>query len=158
METAIPAIIIIALLLLTSVTLAEQVLSSHEDAAESWLEMEERQLDRSRTQISILDAYAPSDTQVDVTVRNDGQEKLADFERWDVILRADSFAEWYPYTTTLSTSDTWTASISEVVEPSILNPGEQMTVRIELSEGVGSDNLVVVTTPNGLSASHVFTY
>jgi archaellum component FlaF (FlaF/FlaG flagellin family) len=151
METAIPALIIIALLLLASVTLADQLLSSHQAAAESWRDMEERELDRSRTEISILDAYASMDTQVLIEVSNDGQTKLADFEQWDVILRKSSTADWYAY-------GDWTEQIAETVEPGILNPGETMTVRLTVETGVGSDNLVVVTTPNGISASQVFTY
>ena len=154
METAIPALVIIALLLLTSVTFAEEILSSHEIAAESWLEMEERQLDRSRTAISIL-GVTPSDTAAVIAVGNEGQTKLADFEQWDVILQADSTAGWYPYTTTL-TSNTWTRSISDILEPGILNPGEEMLITLEAS--IGADNLVILTTPNGVSASQVFTH
>jgi len=149
METAIPALIVIALLLLTSVTLAEQILESHEAAAESWLEMEERELERSRTDVSIVGAYAPWVNQVVVVVRNEGQTKLADFEEWDVILRTDSTAEWYEY-------GEWTEEIDETLEAGILNPGEQMTVTV--SATVGSNNLVVLTTPNGISASQVFTH
>jgi flagellar protein FlaF len=148
METAIPALIIIALLLLASVTLADQLLSSHEAAAESWRRMEERELDRSRTRIAILSADAPFATQVVVTVGNEGQTKLADFEQWDVILRTGSTADWYAY------NDDWAVTIADTVEPGILNPGETMT--ITLTAEAGSSNLVIVSTPNGVSASQVF--
>jgi hypothetical protein len=152
METAIPALVIIALLLLASVTLADQLLSSHEAAAESWLRMEERELDRSRTKISILDARAPFGTMVEVEVSNEGQTKLADFEQWDVILRTSDTVDWYGY-------DAWDVQIDDIIEPYILNPGEAMTLTLTLpvTAPVGSDNLVVVTTPNGVSASRVFT-
>ena len=151
MESAIPALIILTLLILLSLTLAEQILLSHQVAAESWLVMEERQLDRSQTRISVTDATAPSGAQVRVLVRNDGQTKLADFDEWDVILRADNTAEWYAYPTD------WTVEIDEGIELDILNPGETMTVTL-YPDSVGSDNLVVLTTPNGVSASQVFTH
>ena len=152
METAIPALIIIALLLLASVTLADQLMSSHEAAAESWLKMEERELDRSRTKITILNAQATFDNWVEVEVKNEGQMKLADFEQWDVIVRTIDTADWYGY------SDDWSVQIDNTIEPGILNPGETMTVTLQLAASVGSDNLVVVTTPNGVSASQVFTH
>jgi hypothetical protein len=113
--------------------------------------MEARQMDRSQTKISVVDATAPSAAQVHVLVRNDGQTKLADFEEWDVILRADNAAEWYAY------PSSWTVEIDEGIELDILNPGETMTVTL-YPDSVGSDNLVVLTTPNGVSASQVFTY
>ena len=152
MESAIPALIILTLLILLSLTLAEQILVSHQVAAESWLEMEDRQLDRSRTSISIVEADAPNVAQVQVLVRNDGQTKLADFDQWDVILRVDSTADWYDYS-----SNEWSLEIDEGIELDILNPGETMTVTLSPDGGVGSDNLVVLTTPNGVSASQVFT-
>jgi archaellum component FlaF (FlaF/FlaG flagellin family) len=150
METAIPALIIIALLLLASVTLADQLLTSHEAAAESWLQMEERERDRSQTEIAILNASAPFDTQVVIEVANEGKTKLADFDQWDVILRTTSTADWYAY------NDDWAVQIDDTVEPDILNPGETMTVT--LTANVDTDNLVVLTTPNGVSASQVFTH
>ena len=150
MESAIPAVIILTLLLVLSMTLAEQILVSHQVAAESWMAMEERQLDRSQTRISVVEANAPSGTRVQVLVRNDGQTKLADFDQWDVILRADNMADWYAYP-----SD-WMVEIDEGIELDILNPGETMTVTLDL-DSVGSNNIVVLTTPNGVSASQVFT-
>ncbi len=150
MESAIPAVIILTLLLVLSMTLAEQILVSHQVAAESWMAMEERQLDRSQTRISVVEANAPSGTRVQVLVRNDGQTKLADFDQWDVILRADNMADWYAYP-----SD-WLVEIDEGIELDILNPGETMTVTLDL-DSVGSNNIVVLMTPNGVSASQVFT-
>jgi len=150
MESAIPAVIILTLLLVLSMTLAEQILVSHQVAAESWMAMEERQLDRSQTRISVVEANAPSGTRVQVLVRNDGQTKLADFDQWDVILRADNMADWYAYP-----SD-WMVEIDEGIELDILNPGETMTVTLDL-DSVGSNNIVVLMTPNGVSASQVFT-
>jgi len=152
MESAIPALIILTLLILLSMTLAEQILLSHQVAGESWLSMEERQMDRSRTRVSIADAWAPLSTQVHVLVYNEGQTKLADFDEWDVILRADNAADWLDYS-----SGEWSVEIDEGIELGILNPGETMTVTLYPDGGVGSDNLVVFTTPNGVSASQVFT-
>lgn len=157
METAIPALIIIALLLVASVTMAGQILASHGAAAESWQTMASRESERSRTRISILDAYAPSDAQVTVVVSNDGQTKLADFARWDVVLRSGNVARWYPYEADGTTTDTWTKSIDEILEVGILNPGEEMTITLTRSKALATSNLVTVATPNGIVATKVFT-
>jgi len=48
----------------------------------------------------------------------------------------------------------------EVYEPGILNPGEQMRIRVSVSPSVGSGttNQITVATPNGVATSVIFTY
>jgi hypothetical protein len=46
-----------------------------------------------------------------------------------------------------------------VIEPGIFDPGEEIviTVKVSPSVGAGTTNLAVIATPNGITASTVFT-
>ena len=157
METIIPALIIITLLLLTTLTISEQSLASQEAVSESYREMQERLEERARTDLTPVGAETISaGSVVSMTLRNDGDTKLADFDRWDVILQYGGNAEWYPYG---SGDEYWTRTINEACEPGILNPGEEMTIWVWVSPPVGSPttNLATIVTPNGISASTFFT-
>lgn len=172
METAIPALIIIMLIIAGTLTLTHGFLAAQDAMQESWREMEERMAERTRTRVSTVGAQATDlGATVVVTLSNAGETKLADFEQWDVILEytgSDSqhYTEWYPFglgqnewTKTGIYLDASTGS-GEVFDKGILNPGEEMVLRMSLSPGVGSPttNLVTVATPNGISASTAFTY
>jgi len=157
METVIPATIIITLLLLTTLVISEQSLASQEAVSESWREMQERLEERARTDLTPVGAETISaGSIVSITLRNDGDTKLADFDQWDVILQYGGNAEWYPYG---SGEKYWTRTINEAFDPGILNPGEEMMIWVWVNPPVGSPttNLATIATPNGITASAVFT-
>ena len=173
METIIPAAIIIGLLLLAMLTMTEQALFAQEMAGESWREMQERKGERNRTALSASAEITLTGQAVDVTIRNDGDTKLADFDQWDVILQYTDIyttphAEWYPYGSGGNEWNEWTEKIyldaskdtDEVFDPGIFNPGEEMVITVYVSPTVGSSttNTVTVATPNGITASTVFTH
>jgi len=168
METAIPGAIIIGLLLLAALMMSEQILSSQDAVSESWREMQERVKERARTDLSPVEAQTTSGgAYVEVTLTNDGDTRLADFDQWDVILQYTGddglHIEWYPYVEPGDFGlwqDEWTHNIlSDVFDPDILNPGEKMVVRISPDPPVSEDttNRATVATPNGITASTVFT-
>ena len=164
MDTAITALIVITVLLLAVTTLYEHYFSAQDVILESWQEMEERMEERARTDLSVVGAEVPpisSGDTVKITVRNEGDVKLAEFEQWDVILQytgADGYhVDWYPYG---SEQNQWTETIDELFEPGILNPGEDMVVQVSVSPPVASPttNVATLATPNGITVSTVFTY
>lgn len=167
METAITGLIVITVLLLAILTLSHSFLSSQDAILESWQEMEERLGERVRTDISPLGATTlPGGSTVEVTLRNEGDTKLADFDRWDVILQYGSGnVQWYPYG---SGDNTWgvegiyldaSEGTGEIFDLNILNPGEEVVIWVSVSPAVGSPttNTAIIATPNGISASTVFT-
>jgi hypothetical protein len=172
METTITGLIVITVLLLAILTLSYSFLSSQDAILESWREMEQRLGERARTNLSPLGATTDPllGNTVEVTLRNEGSTKLADFDQWDVILQyIDSgfgdHTKWYPFG---AGSNTWgveglyldaSEGTEEVFDPDILNPGEEMVIQIWVSPPVGSPttNLATVATPNGISASTAFT-
>ena len=129
--------------------------------------------ERSRTRIVPVAArLLNGDDTVEITVRNDGNEKLADFARWDVVLQYDAatggLARWYPYVEAVEPgSNQWTVAglyldaanaIPEALEPGILNPGEEMVIRVRISPPAsdGTTCIGTVATPNGMSTTMAF--
>jgi archaellum component FlaF (FlaF/FlaG flagellin family) len=173
METVISTLIVIALLILAIVGLSQVAMSSQASIAESAGLMQERTGDRARTNVTSLSAQTtPVDGTTDavqITLKNSGSTKLSDFDQWDVILQytdgtSNPVVQWYP---TGNGTNQWNETIylnassqtAEVIEPGIFNPGEEMIVTIDVTPivGAGSTNLAVISTPNGITASTVFT-
>jgi flagellar protein FlaF len=159
MEIVIAGLIIITLILFGLLTISQSILSAQDAILESWREMEERLEERAKTDLSPIGAETSiAGSTVWITLKNDGDIKLADFDRWDVILQytADGgpHVEWYPYELK------WTTTITDVLEPGILNPGEEMVIDVSVSPWVAEDttNLALVAAPNGISATTVFTH
>ena len=175
METAIAALIILTVVLFGALTIAQVYLSSQDAIMTSWREMEERLGERARTDLSPIGAEAKSEGAiVEITLKNEGDTKLADFDRWDVIVQyyranGDYLIKWLPYTEVAPPGDNqWTVvgiyldasgAIPEVYEPDILNPGEEMIIRMKVSPPVGpaTTNLATIGTPNGIGTSADFT-
>jgi hypothetical protein len=175
METALAALIILTVVLYGAVTVIHDYLSAQDAIMTSWREMEERLGERARTDISPLGAETQSaGAIVEVILRNEGDTKLADFDQWDVIVQyyrasGQYLINWLPYTEVESPGDNeWTVAgiylsaseaTPEVYEPGILNPGEEMVIRMKVKPPVGpaTTNLATIATPNGVSATAVFT-
>jgi hypothetical protein len=164
MDTAITGLIVIVLLLMAVMILSERYFSTQDTILESWQEMEERMEERSRSDLAAVGVEVPpisaGDT-VKITLRNEGTTKLADFDQWDVILQytgTDGYhAEWYPYGTG---QNQWTKVISELFEPGIFNPGEEMVIQVSVFPLVtaATTNVATVAAPNGITVSTAFTY
>lgn len=167
MENALTGLIVITLLLLVAFTIGQAYLTTQSAILESWQGMEERMGDRFRTKLSPLQAeVSVGGYSVEVTLQNDGNTKLADFERWDVIVQYHEVGggyiqRWLPYDE-LGGDNSWLVDFSagsmNTIEPRILNPGEQMIIRITLNPAVamGTANWITAAAPNGISASIAF--
>jgi len=173
METALTGLIVIAILVLAILTIAHSYLSAQDALLESWQEMEARLGEQTRTDLSPIGAETKGGGAiVEVTLQNAGNTKLADFDRWDVIVEyddaiSDHIIEWLPYEELGGSR--WTVKgiyldasegTAEAFEPGILNPGEEIVVQMWLTPTVGmtTTNLATIVTPNGVTASTVFTY
>ena len=172
METAITALIVISLLVLSILMVTERSLSAQASFSESLRQMQDGIEERSRTGVTPIKAETKnSGATVEITLKNTGNAKLADFGRWDVILEYDTGGgwqtRWYSYSSPASANQWTVAGIylnaatptAEVFEPNIFNPGEEMVIQVSVSPVVGSSttNRATIATPNGISASTVFT-
>lgn len=178
MAHVITAVIAIALIVGTAVTLMNVSLSAADEISASWDRKAERSKDIARTDLTLIQADisgAPSED-VDISFRNTGQTPLKDFALWDVIVRyygssgnGDLSILSADYTTTdPPPANMWTVegiytdvgtSEAEVYEPNVFNPGEEMIVRVRISPAVpaGTDNLVTIGVDNGVTLSAPFT-
>ncbi len=171
METAIVSLICIALIVFGGMTMSRGFITSVDSTAMALDNMGQRNEKILRTELSPIDAHMHSSgTLLDVNLTNNGQTKLADFSKWDIIVQYhDSmgvyYIIWLPYTAGALGNNQWTITgiylnaNPEVFEPNILNPGEEIRMRAQLSPAAGNGyiNLVVVSTPNGVPASITFT-
>ncbi len=172
MEQAVTALIILTLVLFAALSLAQAWLSTQQGIAVSWQAMQERVGERARTSVVPISGTIASDV-VDVTVKNDGHVRLADFAHWDVLLQYDTAAgrsvEWYPYVKASAPGPgQWTVmgiyqdaarAIPEAIEPGILDPGEEMVIQIKTAQPVkaGTTSIATIATPNGVSISIALT-
>jgi len=165
METTIAALIILTVVMFGALTIVHTYLSSQDAIVESWREMEERLGERTRTNLSPVSAETNgSGSQVYVTLSNDGDTKLADFDQWDVIVQYDTdgngdydAVEWFSYHASPPLNGEWSKAIGENFEPGIFNPEETMAITIAVSSEISRTGVAVIGTPNGISTSKVFT-
>lgn len=173
METVLTAFIVITLLMFAALTLFQGFLDTQDAMQESWQEMEERLEDQARTTLTPVNAEVKSaGSVVELTLRNEGMTRLSDFDSWDVVMHYYSatttyYISWFPYVDYEPVSNEWTvvgiymdtaASLPEVYEPGILNPGEELLIRVKVipAIGVSTTNFATIATDNGVVASAIF--
>ena len=174
METVIVSLICIALMVVGGMTMSQGFLSSVDTSMVGWEDMGETNEEIMRTQLSILSTDNPKPRDIlEVTLSNSGQIKTTDFVKWDVVVQyyddgGGYYVRWLPYTEGTPVNNEWTVGgiyvdaedeTPEAFEPGILNPGEEMVIQATLNPPTGSEttNMVVVSTPNGVSTSAPFT-
>ena len=173
MSNVITGFMVVAVLLIGAGIMIQGAIKWMTQTSDAWSERENRSSHVVRTNISVLSTDKSSSPYVDITLKNIGQTAVRDFNSWDVIVEHyeadDTYHQsWMPYTTSAPPgSNKWTVtglyldagtSTVEKFQPNILDPEEEMVIRVELSPAAGgsSDNRVVIGTPNGVSVSAAF--
>lgn len=171
METAIVSLICIALLVFGGMTMSQGFLTSVDTSTMGLEEIGQRSETIMRTELSPLTARERDKGKfLEVTLENSGQTKLADFDKWDVIVQYTGddnvyHVKWLPYTEETLGDNEWEVQWiringdPEVFEPDILNPGEEIMIKVRLNPKIKKDitDLVIISTPNGITASISFT-
>lgn len=106
---------------------------------------------------------------LEIILENTGQTKMADYAKWDVIIHyfddtGEYHVKWLPYVKGTSEVYEWDVGWikmnggPELYEPNVLNPGEQIMLRTRLDPSVGENttNMVVISTPSGVTCSTYF--
>ncbi len=171
MSNAIVALISVALILSSVALTAQGSFRSIAVLSDAWQQMEVRTKEMSRTNIEVINAQMTG-AQVDVTIKNSGQTVLRDFSNWDVVMQyydgsGNYYEKWIPYTSNpVPGNDRWTvegiyviaSTTPEVFQPNMFDPSEEMVIRVILSPApsASSTKMVVIGTPNGVSASSNF--
>ena len=166
MENGLPALLIAAILMLSTVFMARGGFLGADAIGQSLRDSEARYEQQSRTGVSVTSSSIDaSGANITITLRNDGQTELADFAGMDVVLQyfgatGTRFDKWIPYTSGALSSNTWTTGTftNDVFEPGILNSGEsmQMLIRVNPVVGPATTNLAIIGSEKGVTASTYF--
>jgi hypothetical protein len=171
METAIVSLICIALIVFGGMTMSQGFLTSVDASTAGLEEVGHRDELAMRTGLSAVSTSMPSSNTLEVTLENSGQIKLAEFDKWDIIVQyydgnGSYHTRWIPYTEGTLGDNEWEVAWirldggAEIFELDVLNPEEQIMIRAQFnpSVGDGTTNMVVVSTPGGITASTYFSY
>jgi hypothetical protein len=172
METIIVSIFCIALVVFGGMTMSKGFMTSVDSSTTGLGEIGHRDEIIMRTELKPISTNVSpgvSPNPVEIILENVGQTKMADFEKWDVIVQYDDdsdnhHAEWLPYAEGVAGANEWEVGWirlngqPEIFEPNVLNPGEQIMIRAWLDPPVkaGTTNMVVISTPSGITVSTYF--
>ena len=154
--------------------LGDRALTAFARISETWTDVEERSLGDIQTRLRGpigLTAKAASTT-VEIILTNIGDDPLEQFSKWDVIIETwHSDCPKITYltysTTTPPAAGRWAikdvylnaaSSTPEVVDPDVLNPGEQAVIEVNPDHPlvVNSYNQVMLATPNAVVTRTIF--
>jgi len=170
MATIVVCIVCVALIMLGGMTLSQGILTSADTTALSFEKMITREGDLMRTSVTALRAeYLSWSDLVRVTVDNNGQYKLGDFDKWDIIVHYEDgggtiYSSWLPYTEGTPGDNAWQKACiclggqPEFFEPGLLNPEEELIILARLNPLPGDNTSadLTLTTHNGISDSISF--
>ena len=172
METAIVSIICIALVIFGGMTMSHGFLTSVDASASGLEQLGNRNETIMRTELTPVSTnltLVSGPSPLEIILENTGQTKMADFEKWDIIVQYydDSgtyHVAWLPYSATGGAVNEWGVGwihlndLPEKFEPNVLNPGEQIMISTLLDPpvGVGTTNMVVVSSSSGVTSSTYF--
>jgi archaellum component FlaF (FlaF/FlaG flagellin family) len=169
METAIASLICIALIVFGGMTMSNGFLTSVDASTTGLAQIGHRDETIMRTNLSSVSTNMSAVNTLEVTLENNGQTKIADFEKWDVIVQYHDgdgtyHTRWLPYTGGVLGDNQWKVAwirfngSAEVFDPNVLNPGEQIQIKAQLNPSAGdaTTNMVVISTPNGIPVSTYF--
>lgn len=171
MSASISTILLAALLLTSMGILGQSSVTALTNFNDTWKAMERRNTGINQTALR-SDGVSYASPYVDVVVKNTGEEPLRDFTSWDLFLQYYTAGGTYyylraPYTTATAPADNkWTvrdiyvdaASTPEEFHPDILDPAEEMVIRVNVTPWADSSgaNIILVGTRTGVTMRAAF--
>ena len=173
MHVAIAYLLTALFISVTFFTLGGDVLNTFGDITDAWTTVQARSEQRADTKVTgPIGLSMEATSTVKITLTNEGKVPLDLFSDWDVIFEIQTDPglglDYLTYTTSTSPATSeWTvqeiylnaaSSTPEIVDPGILNPGEDMVVLANPSPSVVADTEPRVTfvTPNGVTTKVMF--
>jgi len=169
------ALIAIVVILAAMGSLASSGLTSQGRVADSFRELGNLTGEAARTGVASLGvAVLDAGATVEFTVRNSGETKLRGFDSWDLFISYQEAAgtglqlQRLSYTASTSpAAGEWTvagiftdasASSTEIHEPGIVNPAEELVVRAAVSPSIagGTSNSIALSVTNGVTVEAAF--
>jgi archaellum component FlaF (FlaF/FlaG flagellin family) len=164
MEQSIPAVMIAALIVVAGLLIAAATHSSVRIVDQSWRDIETIHEQRLGTEYTVVSTTVnPSDDVVQIVLRNAGRTTMTEPDRMDVIINYDGQdsqrrSQWLPYNAAPS-ANAWsiTAITNDYANPGYFDPGEEMTIEIQLNPAALDNNRwLVVATDTGLAYTVYF--
>jgi hypothetical protein len=158
MESIMISIVSLALIIISTVTMTMNTLSSATRLSESWKDMQARAVLLQRTAIVSVPPATYAGGSIPLTVKNEGQVNVSDFARWDVIVEDLVHGTRYlTYSSTYPPGDNqWaiqgmfiSGTVPEAFDLGVLNPGEQMAIALAPNPEAPSDQPVKITVATG---------
>lgn len=174
MENALISLILIGLILFSVLSITQVSITSLDTLLTSWRHMEAQSEIRARTNPEwVVASTDASGSYIDVVVHNGGATRWGNFDEWDVVLQYYTssgvyYIRYLTYTSsTTPGSNKWTVSsiysdynnaISEYYEPGIVNPGEDVVLKLSISPSANptGTKMVTIAVANGVTISSVF--
>lgn len=170
MESALIALVSIALVIISTMTIMTSSFQSVTTIADSWRQMEQQADSIRRTEIAAGLTGNYTGGNINLMVVNEGQTDLNQFSRWDIIAQYQTGDTNYIAYTENATpgSNQWrvegiylsdNTTIAEVFDPNILNPGETIKVIINLDPDIaeGETGRITISTFNGITSQCLVT-
>lgn len=166
MENGLPALMIAAILMLSTVMISRGGFLGADAIGQSLRESESRYGQQNRTGLTVTGTSIDgTGANITITVRNDGATTVADYAGMDVMVQyfgetGTRYDKWIAYTSGALSADKWTTGTftSDVFEPGILNTGEsvQILIRVNPVIGAGTTNRAIIGTDKGVTVSTYF--
>ncbi len=166
MENGLPALMIAAILMLSTVMISRGGFLGADAIGQSLRESESRYGQQNRTGLTVTaTSIDGAGANITITVRNDGATTLADYAGMDVMVQyfgetGTRYDKWIAYTAGALSADKWTTGTftSDVFEPGILNTGESVQILIRVNPVVGrlTTNRAIIGTDKGVTVSTYF--
>lgn len=174
MSELLPSILMIAIIAIVLSIMTDQATGLGGPLRESWGSIHERSKAQTETIINVVPSQ-PSvsvSPQVRLTLANDGNHTPGRFSEWDLILETQTASGTVISFLSHTTADCpgtgeWSirdifadadALTSEVVEPGLLSPGEEMVVILNSTTTIEESTIDRATfvAPNGVTARAIF--
>jgi archaellum component FlaF (FlaF/FlaG flagellin family) len=168
MESVLTTLFTAIIVIISMVTMVVSSLNSANMVSDSFRDIEERISAERGTSIDITEAEVIEE-QVFISVTNDGNYKLGQFDKWTVLLEAQNGVTHYVQHVegTFPGDGEWAVQeivlpngSPEVFDPGILNPWETMVLVLNVPAifQAGFAARPIITTPNGVTCQCLITW
>ncbi len=161
MESALATLIIMTAVIFSVFTMSDAYFTTEDLLWQARTVMEEQNAVQASTALEFVQSNVTSSgALIELTFRNGGRSKVADYDQWDLIIQHYSAAgiytvQWLPYVTTPAPGNNeWTVAgiylsaasgTPEIYEPAILNPGEEIVLQAKVIPPVGPNTVNLAT-------------
>ena len=156
--------ILIIALMAASFLIVGEVLRGVTETSDAFKTVHENRLDKMNTRIQIEEVSTEDEGgYLNLYVLNAGSTKISDFDKMDVVIYGEGWAEWIPHADgSYLVPNGWRVKkiCNDVLNPGILDPGEEMIIEVYPSHISylipDSNNWVKIITPNGAEGIKYF--